>query len=731
VRGLKQVASEMDVEVNSKHFDPVVVVKEIFLKRQHILRSLQDDVDALKRGEMRTESLSVTDAEGLPSFVFVTNHGEHSLGQRLERGSTKITKDDRYAINLIKAIDTHITHTWNGIDVVSLSKLCEQLASSTAGYTYSRLADVCKEFNIDFTELSDPQDTIEIIYNHRVSTLKKAKEDQNRSAHGYQRTTALAITNPEGLPDFIFVAKRDPLALGERLKLGCTEVTPDDRYVIKVLENLDNLVQMRLDHDMAEKSLSSIDDEETTSSLMDLTKALELFCMEHLSEEAGCSKHRLRLAAVECLVPLTDLNSMTNSEIIRAMYNHRLSKFRNISDKTEAGILQMRLGKQAGVSEVHVHVGGEVALQDLVPGVSVLTEDNKDECELSLQTELGPLGSAPHSRIGSNQSRSRTRALTPGSRAVSPLHLGGPSEDEECDAFFLTANTTPDRHSTPLQVFMSPIQQGRQRDGQRQRQSHSHTHSHSQSNGERFDNDDDSIDPKQLTLPNVADTSMDSFDLLRLTRVNSLGGRKASSVSSDDPLTAKSMRSVHMAQSQHHGLIHYSEELDPLRADHKSDEPGIYMYDRASKSTSKLKSDRVMKCGVTIKSENLCTEHEPSAEHALLWHNDAPHVPWVPKGGLKLMVSDKTDVLLNWRERKEVGLLHDDTKQRCVVKRQSVVRESFENYARHSRKQQVAARVSAGVSEGGVQMWSSYDPNKYRTKKQGSRAATSHSQQRS
>lgn len=56
--------------------------------------------------------------------------------------------------------------------------------------------------------------------------------------------------------------------------------------------------------------------------------------------------------------------------------------------------------------------------------------------------------------------------------------------------------------------------------------------------------------------------------------------------------------------------------------------------------------------------------------------------PWIPNGGMGVMISDKSDKLLNWEENRDVNMYcpYDNTKIKTVLKRQNVIRNSFESY---------------------------------------------------
>jgi hypothetical protein len=62
----------------------------------------------------------------------------------------------------------------------------------------------------------------------------------------------------------------------------------------------------------------------------------------------------------------------------------------------------------------------------------------------------------------------------------------------------------------------------------------------------------------------------------------------------------------------------------------------------------------------------------------------AAYGPWIPKGGMGVMVSDKSDPLLSWEENRDIAKYCpcDNTEVRTVLKRQNVIRSSFEGFSR-------------------------------------------------
>jgi hypothetical protein len=60
--------------------------------------------------------------------------------------------------------------------------------------------------------------------------------------------------------------------------------------------------------------------------------------------------------------------------------------------------------------------------------------------------------------------------------------------------------------------------------------------------------------------------------------------------------------------------------------------------------------------------------------------------PWIPPGGLNVMVSDKTDIFFGHEENRDVGMTVDNTKNKTVIGRQKFVREAFEKYCKDEAK---------------------------------------------
>ena len=64
----------------------------------------------------------------------------------------------------------------------------------------------------------------------------------------------------------------------------------------------------------------------------------------------------------------------------------------------------------------------------------------------------------------------------------------------------------------------------------------------------------------------------------------------------------------------------------------------------------------------------------------------APAGPWIPPGGLDVMVSDKTDMIFGHEENRDVGLLYETTKHKTVIGRQHLIRSAFEMYCKETTK---------------------------------------------
>jgi hypothetical protein len=62
----------------------------------------------------------------------------------------------------------------------------------------------------------------------------------------------------------------------------------------------------------------------------------------------------------------------------------------------------------------------------------------------------------------------------------------------------------------------------------------------------------------------------------------------------------------------------------------------------------------------------------------------ASYGPWIPQGGMGVMLSDKSDRVLSWEEKRDILRFCpcDSTEVRTVLKRQNVVRHSFEGYSK-------------------------------------------------
>lgn len=58
--------------------------------------------------------------------------------------------------------------------------------------------------------------------------------------------------------------------------------------------------------------------------------------------------------------------------------------------------------------------------------------------------------------------------------------------------------------------------------------------------------------------------------------------------------------------------------------------------------------------------------------------------PWIPKGGMGIMISDKSDPLFSWEENRDIKRFspYDNTEIRTVLKRQNVIRNSFEGFSK-------------------------------------------------
>ena len=115
----------------------------------------------------------------------------------------------------------------------------------------------------------------------------------------------------------------------------------------------------------------------------------------------------------------------------------------------------------------------------------------------------------------------------------------------------------------------------------------------------------------------------------------------------------------------------------------KLDESFFTQYDDDSLE-SMFKTTKLFSPNHSSLSGSLSFYKESTAniDDALYYHNDAPYVPWVPKGGMKLMTSDKSDLMNGWKERRDVGQFIENTKHKCVLQRANVIKESFETFSK-------------------------------------------------
>ena len=419
-----------------------------------------------------------------------------------------------------------------------------------------------------------------------------------------------------------------------------------------------------------------------------IAKALETFCLGGDGYGGGYGgdgdgdgemtpQHHdrlLRRAAAECLISSEEAARLNGSEILRAMFDRRLHEYHRQQEAEEGrktalseaqSEQQEKLVKGAkGRNQGKIEKKG--VEEEPVPGIQMFSANNVEGTGQRGGEGEGGAGDvfAPQGPDLTIFSRSPSR------------HQRSLSEDEDG---LLLLSSTPDLYSFHTQVFVSPIKhQGRPEQ---------RLHFSDDEEGFKYGAE---IIPSELKPPSAAASSMDASDLLRLTASKHLilaSGAKGEGFGHEFGGGMPALRAIHTSSSKHQGLVRYSEEIDPLRADHQGSHPGIYTFDRTSNSTTKLQCDRVQKSGISFKPEHLSPVHSPSAEHALRYRSDAPYVPWIPKGGLQLMVSDKEDVLFGWEERKEIGLLAEGggCSQRCVLKRSGIVKESFENYVRQVR----------------------------------------------
>ena len=633
VQGLKLAAHECFLELDATNFEPENVIREIYFKRHQILSYIHEDLEFMKIGKMRTHTLNILYVQGLPSMIYIPQHIDNSLLKRLHKGSTSISGDEVYIIRLIHTIDSHIQHALNGHDAVPVNEMISQLICKSSEHSDIRLNLLCKEFGVD-SDWKGPQDVLNAIYAHRFGQFEAAMRDRDRNVLGYYRSNTLALNNAEGLPEYIFLAKCDPLALGSRLNRGSTDVNSDDKFVMEFIGHLDDLVKS------TEESLDEVSSQRKCDII---DEKVENFCVEQFNEDSGYSLHRLRLAAAECAVTSS---TKCNKELVIAMYESRANAYRQFHARK-----QFRKG-----CSLPLTINVQNNYVDYRTGEKQISPEGKGNNQ-----EIHTLSPSPSPLLPALSPLTATR-----SRRF--------SEDEIDNSPFITS---PDVRSSPIQAFATPSKKDQ----------HSTTH-RKKSRPHLSDNGD--LDPKGLLLPEASPARMDTYDILQFTGHNELGkghgGRSASGG------TQLHLRKIHASQSKHQGLVLYSDELNPLRADLRSNNLGVYKYDQVSKSTTLVRPDMIRKSGITVKAGKLSQAHNPTAENALVLEKDRPHIPWIPKGGLDVMVSCKEDMLFGWEERRDIGLLAENNAQRSILKRQDVVRESFENYARHLQRQDTNCR---------------------------------------
>ena len=116
-----------------------------------------------------------------------------------------------------------------------------------------------------------------------------------------------------------------------------------------------------------------------------------------------------------------------------------------------------------------------------------------------------------------------------------------------------------------------------------------------------------------------------------------------------------------------------------------------YFADNSMNDSSALKTKGISGCSTVTRphtalntlsfyKESVCDVND-----SIYYHNDSPYVPWVPTGGMKMMISDKTDVLDGWRERRAIGDYVETTRNNAILRRSNVIKDSFESFTKMSK----------------------------------------------
>lgn len=122
-----------------------------------------------------------------------------------------------------------------------------------------------------------------------------------------------------------------------------------------------------------------------------------------------------------------------------------------------------------------------------------------------------------------------------------------------------------------------------------------------------------------------------------------------------------------------------NKERKPLKGaitptDHTA--PEVFIFSKYHPSTSQFGP---------LPSLPLASSSHFSSQSIVQPHSRDPcpvYGPWIPKGGMGVMVSDRSDPLFSWEENRDIARYCDNTQIRTVLKRQDVIRNSFEGFSR-------------------------------------------------
>jgi len=439
---------------------------------------------------------------------------------------------------------------------------------------------------------------------------------------GLIRSSYLNLRNQNELPEYIYISKQGKNSFAERLSSGRAYVTEWDRFLILFVKILDSHIEKVI------KKTDKLTLKELMSQLLNLSTA--------------CSKEqKFRQLCTEFDV-INIGDQIDELHILGEIYRKREKLITKVMSDT-AEILQKKIDSNKKYM---------VSVADAPPPPTMESEDNEKFPSITIDDSqtIGTSQTSPGSMSTRKVLKSRTKWVKKLCKTAQPITFGSSvassvfSHHEE-DGNSLADGASGKRSQRRVRVASVDGSIG------------------SLENGSQLSDGSSYV----MKSSPIVDGSV-SFSCNQSVAMES--------IASAAPLHSHSRS--RSATSRRIGRKSSVPHMPPPRAQEGS------VSDSSLLKTKGLftNSSTISRPHTALNTLSFYKESVPDMNDSIYHHNDAPYVPWIPQGGMKMMVSDKTDVLNGWRERRDVGDYVESTRSSAILRRSGVIKNSFESFSR-------------------------------------------------